>query len=321
MFNKDTYFLTMVPNQLPEAWDKLNSVSETIQEISDTYKTKDLEEEQIKLENKKIFKNQFLSAIEEKQENLLYDDLVDAEEITDDIFEYFMKKEEINREDIINIFEKYHNYLLTAQDKEENRQMEKDIEQVVRIANDSYTIAKLNFIWKQKIDENKKNLSNQLNGVSKVISSIAYNMKKTKEFEEEEIEVKNLCKQKNIGLLDINIKKSNSNRYLIHMYLEPEKREDIGKCPIPKIENILSKVLEEEIVLQKEDCAIEKEENICKQIYTSKDKYKLQIGIAKTKKEGSPVSGDCSMQAKLEDGKYLMALSDGMGSRTRSKKK
>ena len=320
LFKKDAYLPATMTNQLPEAWDKLSTVSETIKDISDTYKIGSLEEEQIKKENKKVFKEQFLSAIEEKQENLLYDELINAEEITDDIFEYFMKKQEIDRQDIIDIFEKYHNYLLTAQDKEENMQMEKDIYQIVKIANESYIIAKVNFIYKQKIDENKKNISNQLNGVSKVISSIAYDMKKEKEFEEEEIEIKNLCKQRNINLLDINIKRNKSGRYLISTYLEPEKKEDIDKCPASKIENILSKILEEKIVLQKDECAIEKETNICKQIYTSKDKYKLQIGIAKTKKEGSPVSGDCSVNAKLEDGKYLIALSDGMGSGPEARK-
>ena len=85
--------------------------------------------------------------------------MINAEEIIDDIFEVFMKKQEIDRQDIIDIFEKYYNYLLTAQDKEENMQMEKDIYQVVKLANEAYTIAKMNFIWKQKIDENKKNIS------------------------------------------------------------------------------------------------------------------------------------------------------------------
>ena len=145
-------------------------------------------------------------------------------------------------------------------------------------------------------------------------------MKKEKEYEEEEIKIKNICKQKNINILDINIKKNNTGRYLINIYIEPEKKENIDKCPIQKIQNILGKILEEEIVIQKDECAIEREENICKQIYTSKDKYKLQIGMAKTKKEGSPVSGDCSVQTKLEDGKHLIALSDGMGSGPEAKK-
>ena len=44
------------------------------------------------------------------------------------------------------------------------------------------------------------------------------------------------------------------------------------------------------------------------------DKLNIQIGVAKTTKADSPVSGDSNLQTKLDDGKYLLALSDGMGS-------
>lgn len=46
----------------------------------------------------------------------------------------------------------------------------------------------------------------------------------------------------------------------------------------------------------------------------SEDKYKLQIGVAASTKEGSMVSGDSHLETKLEDGKYLLVISDGMGS-------
>ena len=53
---------------------------------------------------------------------------------------------------------------------------------------------------------------------------------------------------------------------------------------------------------------------MCYQTYISKDKYGMQIGIAKTNKDGESVSGDSNLQISLEDGKYLLAISDGMGS-------
>ena len=86
------------------------------------------------------------------------------------------------------------------------------------------------------------------------------------------------------------------------------------------MQEILSKVLQEEIVIQKEECARKLEQNICKQIYVSKDKFSLQIGIAKAKKDGSSVSGDTSIKTKLDDGKYLVAISDGMGSGPEARK-
>ena len=43
-------------------------------------------------------------------------------------------------------------------------------------------------------------------------------------------------------------------------------------------------------------------------------KYTLEIGMSKTKKNNSKVSGDNSIMVKLKDGKYLFGVSDGMGS-------
>ena len=50
------------------------------------------------------------------------------------------------------------------------------------------------------------------------------------------------------------------------------------------------------------------------------DKYNIQIGVAKTTKADSLISGDSNLQTKLEDGKYLLALSDGMGSGPEARK-
>jgi len=46
----------------------------------------------------------------------------------------------------------------------------------------------------------------------------------------------------------------------------------------------------------------------------------MQLGIAKTNKDGETVSGDSSLQISLEDGKYLIAISDGMGSGPNARK-
>ncbi|MCL2354638.1 MAG: hypothetical protein FWC68_01910, partial [Oscillospiraceae bacterium] len=45
--------------------------------------------------------------------------------------------------------------------------------------------------------------------------------------------------------------------------------------------------------------------------------FKIQIGVARVTKNKSEISGDSSIQTKLVDGKYMLAISDGMGSRTK----
>ena len=52
-----------------------------------------------------------------------------------------------------------------------------------------------------------------------------------------------------------------------------------------------------------------------------KNKYKLNIGIAKCKKDSSLISVDSFINVKLSDGKYLLGISDGMGSGEKASKK
>ena len=49
-------------------------------------------------------------------------------------------------------------------------------------------------------------------------------------------------------------------------------------------------------------------------------KYKIEVASVATTKNNSEVSGDSYVQTKLRDGKYMMAISDGMGSGPRAKK-
>ena len=50
-------------------------------------------------------------------------------------------------------------------------------------------------------------------------------------------------------------------------------------------------------------------------------KYTLEIGMAKTKKNKSEISGDNTIMVKLKDGKYMFGVSDGMGSGERANQK
>lgn len=318
-FVKDKFLPVTGDYRLEENKDtveKLNTVSETIQEISTVY-TKDDKK------NKEIFIEELNKNLIGMEENILFDDIQNPnEEIIDDIFNELNQNERIESEKLIDIFEKHNNYIVGFEDEETNKRIEKDIKNIVRTINNSYKTSKINFICTQKINENKKTLSHQLSGVSKVIDSLAQDIDKTsqEEFKEQKEKIKVMLKQKGIELVDLTIKQEQNKRYIINLYTEACKKENKKQCPIKAIEKILSKVLEEEIVIQKEKCAMKLEQNICKQIYVSKDKYSLQIGIAKAKKENSSVSGDTSIQTKLDDGKYLVAISDGMGSGPEARK-
>lgn len=288
-------------------------MSETISEMSRTYKENADTQYDI-TSGKEAFIKELEVKLENQKENILYEDLINDEgNITSDIYEALIENGNITKEDILKLLEDRNEYVLGFEDFDTNMKIEEDIKIVARYINEIYKIGKINNLWKQKIKENKKVISSQLENVSKVISTVATSINhNSKDLEDEKKEIILICRQREIEILDIDIKKEKNKRYIINIYIASCKEDE--KCKIEEIEKIISKVLKTEVVLQREVCGREEEQNLCKQIYMSKDKYSIQIGIASDKKNGSPISGDYSNQTRLDDGKYLIALSDGMGS-------
>ncbi len=154
-----------------ETANKLNSVSETIMDMANSYNEaaqKSLKEENIEDIAKENFKEEVLDNLGDISENLLYEDiLTSADEILDETYELLREKDEISENEFIKILENVKNYKLAIPEEST------DINAIIKILNNTYRINKLNTIWKQKEASNKKVLANQLGGVSKVISSIA----------------------------------------------------------------------------------------------------------------------------------------------------
>lgn len=289
-----------------ETAEKLNHVSETIKKLANTYvkeqknETYTLEEKE---ENKQIFINELLNNLEPYKDNLLYEDIANVDgKIVDKIFCMLLEKQEIEREDLLKIFADCNSYIVGFDDKEVSQYLDENILQILRIVNISYKVSKNNFVWQKKLDENKKNMETQLKGVSKVISGIAkdieQNVEVDKKYTKQEIEIIELLKQKEIEVKEVSIHKK--DRYIINIYTKEMPDNTV-------VENILTKVLKEKIVLNEENSS---ETNL---IYMSDDKYVIGFATADSSKNQSEVSGDNFINIRLRDGKYIIALSDGMG--------
>ena len=202
---------------------RLNNVSETISEIADTYKEAAatvVEEDEIQ-ENKnlKIFIEELQNNLEGLEENILYEDLQNEEneEILKDIFNLLLECGKITRNELLEIFANHNNYIIGFDNVEISMKLEEDIKCIMDIINETYKKLKLNLIYKQKIDENKRNLGNQLDGVSKVISSLADSLEKniedeTKKFIAKREEIILLAREKNIDIQDLNIRQEKTGR-------------------------------------------------------------------------------------------------------------
>lgn len=310
-FMGNSKFLPVFPdralNKSKETAERLNNVSDTIQEMAKTYKTEqNKEKEESTQSNKDIFISELLDNLDGYENNMLYEDMTKTEgPIVDEIFKLLIDKQQITREELLDIFAKCNSYIVGFDDKKISEYLEENITQMVRVINMSYKISKSNFVWQKKFEENKKNIETQLQGVSKAISSIAENIEKNIKNEEQYInekkQVVELLKQKEIEIQEISIQKE--NRFLIEVYMQKSNNTDIAY-----IEEILTNVLKEKIVFNQE-ASIGTRLN-----FLSDDKFVMAIGNSDTTKNNSDISGDSLLSIRLKDGKYLVALSDGMGS-------
>ena len=313
-------------NQSKETINKLNMVSETIKDIADTYKEqneKEKKEPDIFLKNREKFITELLNNLDGLEENILYEDISKSDnQIVYEIFEKLLERQEINQEELVKIFEKFNNYIIGYNDEKIGKRIKEDIEKVVKAINNAYKTSKADFIWEEKIKSNKKNVKAQLDGVSKAISSIAVKMEEEinseKGYIEEKKKIITALEIKEILVDEIEIKEK-ENRKFIDIYLKEESRISETK-DIEKIKKVLEKITNEKMMLN--EPKMKKLNKQGKRVFSflSDDKYIIQIGQASKIKKDGIVSGDSTLQIRLNDGKYLLALSDGMGSGPEARK-
>lgn len=320
LVGKGTFFSPVPDNRLTAsttAENKLDNLSETINEIAKSYgiKPTDVEYEVENInKSKEAFVEDLLNNLDAFPNNILYEDLISLDnDLIENIYLILIEKEEITEKDLVELFEKRNEIL----DIESDSGVKEDVSQVVRIINRTYRINEMNFQWKQRLQDNKKNISKQLEGVSKAISEIADGMtgKKDNNYTKKETEVKELLKQKEILAKEVKIRQDRNKKYFIDILFEKYIKE---KEKVRCIESILSKVCKEKIVFQKDTSNINSK--LYMQKYISANSFSLQLGLAQVSKTGNDVCGDSCIQIKLEDNKHLVALSDGMGSGAQARK-
>lgn len=308
-------------NKSKEVVQKLSNVSKAVEVMANAYKSSKTmqasEEDDIVQKNKRTFIMELLNQLENLKENMIYEYLEDVDGVNvQNIFDLLMEKQSINQKDLVEILAKDNKYLIGFDEK--NSKEEKDLKDMVNAINSAYKIGKLNFIWTSRLKEEKQNMENQLNGVSRAILDIAEDMQKesvdSNKYQEEAEQITHILKQKEILVQDIAIKKNSSDRFFVELYIEETNIRDVDKI----IENTLTKVLNEKIVITTEEEL--KFEKMTKYTCMADDKYIIALGQAGAVKDNKDISGDSVLKTRLKDGKYLIAISDGMGSGPEARK-
>ena len=298
-------------NYYEEIKEKINAVAQTITDMNNNFFIKNVEEADSL--NKEVYIDNFLNLIEDYQENVFYEDLINNENLIGDFFDCLVKEDVITEKEMLEIFRKYNNYILLRDLKLKN-----DLQEIIKFANRAYRELQMNSIKIKVKNEEAKKLENELKNVSKIITNISKEEPNSK-FEKKEKEIIALLKGKMYPIKRVKVNMCKNGKYVVELSLEDKDNLVNDRNKITNIETLLSRCLETKFVFQKGKKNLSAGEYI--QTYSSEDKYALQVGSSKISKDGNNgVSGDSSLQMRLNDGKYLLAISDGMGSGEKARK-
>lgn len=189
------------------------------------------------------------------------------------------------------------------------------INDFVDAVNSAYEIFKVDMVWKSRIGESRGLISQQFEGLSSVISNLADEIDTDVNFIkglEDEIII-------NLGNAGIKIKE-------VIVYKNKSGKYEAGithaccggaRVCVSVIEKVVSSVMGRQMIRENEECK-KARDGMCTLKLLEEENLKVTVSVAKKPKHGSEISGDSFSFMSAGNGKYMIALSDGMGSGQRA---
>ena len=186
------------------------------------------------------------------------------------------------------------------------------ISEFVRQVNNVYELFKVNLVWKNRVGESRGLMSQQLDGLSKVIANLAneidYDVKFKGDMEDQLlVELDKAGIKANDAVIFQN--KWGKNEVTIF-----HKGCGGRRSCINTIEKIATGVLGRRMIKDSSECVQNQKTGTCSLKLVEEETFRVTTGVAKLEKYEGSVSGDNYTFMSTGDGKYIVALSDGMGS-------
>lgn len=171
-------------------------------------------------------------------------------------------------------------------------------------------IYKINMQWRERLKDAKGLIANQLKGVSDAISNIADDISMNIAFKDEleQIMMVELDK-KGIPVEDVIIYDAGEGNINVKIYKKAcYATRECDKKIVP----IVSEIIGERYERKNRICSID-HTGRCVLKLTRAESLQVSTGISRVSKSKNKISGDTYSFMELEGGKYMAALSDGMG--------
>ncbi len=186
------------------------------------------------------------------------------------------------------------------------------INDFVQSVNNIYELFKVNMVWKSRIGESRGLVSQQLDGLSKVVSNLASEIDVDVHFKQDlEDEIMLELNRAGVRADEVIVFENKWGKYEISVFHKGCGGKRSCRSTIQKL---VSDVTGRKMVKEDSECYERSKGGVCNLKLVEEEVFRVTTGVARLTKFNSNVSGDSYTFMNTGDGKYILALSDGMGS-------
>ncbi len=166
-------------------------------------------------------------------------------------------------------------------------------------------------VWRSKLDESRELVGGQLAGMSEIIGNLSEEIAKSAVNENfSALGLRSRFEKRGIYVRDINVSCDTGERYRVTMTVKSGSWRDRNKAEIKKI---MRNVFRGEIKVQEHSCD---EGKYVKLDFCEAERFRVETDFAS--RAASEKNGDNHRFSYIRGGKYVIALSDGMGTGDRA---
>lgn len=186
---------------------------------------------------------------------------------------------------------------------------------IVEEAHRIYSMYRENLRWERQLDECRYLVADQLKGISGVIEELAAEIDIDVHFKREvEDKIKIELDKKGIRCKDVLVMEKTAGKLEVSIIKEACRgRRECSKI----VEDLVSKILGRPLACKDREC-IYAGHGECSIYLEEAKKFNVMTGVAHRTKEFKDATGDSHASMGLRGGKFMLALSDGMGSGSRA---
>ncbi|WP_239619004.1 stage II sporulation protein E [Cohnella mopanensis] len=187
---------------------------------------------------------------------------------------------------------------------------------VLDVLKRQYEVYRNDLHWRQQLQDSRFLVADQLSGVSQVMDDLVKEIRReAKQMDAQERQIRDALDRLGLAIQNIdiiNLEEGHIDIEMVHAF-----RTGYDECR-KMIAPLLSEILGETVTVSHERSGVPSA-HLSTVTFASAKIYEVETGVAGAAKDGDMLSGDSFSMVELGNGKFAVALSDGMGNGVRAR--